>query len=324
MKNVLYLVVIALLSLGTGCSRVVTVSPTISSTAVFDENITQTPAFTITITELTPLVTATQIVQTPTISTPTPTWEIAATDPIPKEILDRVFWLFKDNAGCRLPCWWGIEPGKTTLQEAVDFLEPIMWGWDEHTNFVDRDGIKYYIFFFHLPVEDEWDVQTSFLLSVREEDNVIESISSSMDAHHIDLHLIPEILSEYGKPESIVLSGSAAGGYGGGYFVNIYMYYPQYGFLSSHTFRVENEEREAGSVEVCSSLQTYSGLMLWNPENDVSIEVLSEMWPGYWYGDFIPLEQVSNLAIDEFYNIFTGLPKQCIEIRTDSWFSMGN
>ena len=31
--------------------------------------------------------------------------------------------LLEDNAGCHLPCWWGITPGKTTWAEARHFLE---------------------------------------------------------------------------------------------------------------------------------------------------------------------------------------------------------
>lgn len=31
--------------------------------------------------------------------------------------------LLENNAGCQLPCWWGITPGKTTWAEARSFLE---------------------------------------------------------------------------------------------------------------------------------------------------------------------------------------------------------
>lgn len=316
MKNTRYLALLLIL-LGSGCSQVANETPTITLAEASRGVVTETPVVSTSTQDPVPSV-------SPTIGvefSSTPIQELATVTPVPKEILDQVYWLFKDNGGCQFPCWWEIVPGQTTLEEAVNLFEPIILSWNEYTNYADRDGIKYYIFAFYFPVEDEWNIQTSFLLSVREKDNVIESISTNMDAHHIGLHYLPEILSQYGKPESILVNGSAGGG---GYFMNLYMYYPQHGFLSTHQFRVENGEKKMGSTEICSALQTYSGLMLWDPDSNVSINMLSEMWPGYWYGDFLPLEQVSKLSMDEFYNAFTEWQYQCIEIDTDFWFSTGN
>jgi hypothetical protein len=58
---------------------------------------------------------------TPTLlptSTPRPTLS-------PEEAEKLVLSLFENNGGCELPCWWGITPGVTTLQEAQDKI-PIL------------------------------------------------------------------------------------------------------------------------------------------------------------------------------------------------------
>src|SRR5687768_14319876 len=36
-----------------------------------------------------------------------------------------VRYLLENHAGCRLPCWWGITPGKTTWVEARQILEKV-------------------------------------------------------------------------------------------------------------------------------------------------------------------------------------------------------
>lgn len=66
---------------------------------------------------------------TRTVSPPTadlPTHTIAATATLtPQQILDEIRHLFDENGGCALPCWWGIEPGKTTWEEALTILSPL-------------------------------------------------------------------------------------------------------------------------------------------------------------------------------------------------------
>lgn len=52
----------------------------------------------------------------PATLTPLPTLTTADAKKLVRQLL-------ADNAGCQLPCWWGITPGKTTWVEARHFLE---------------------------------------------------------------------------------------------------------------------------------------------------------------------------------------------------------
>ena len=57
------------------------------------------------------------VLPTPTITltkTPEPTSEITST---PNHIRAKFMKLYSTNGNCSLPCWWGIIPGKTTLNE---------------------------------------------------------------------------------------------------------------------------------------------------------------------------------------------------------------
>jgi hypothetical protein len=91
-----------------------------TSTAVPSKTNTKTNSTTAT---LTPTIRSTNTLEPTEIITPLfPTWT-----PLPTLNAENVKQLLADllgnNAGCRLPCFWGITPGKTTWQEASTFLE---------------------------------------------------------------------------------------------------------------------------------------------------------------------------------------------------------
>jgi hypothetical protein len=52
------------------------------------------------------------------ILTPVPTLSSEDAKTVVRELLET-------NGGCRLPCWWGLTPGRTTWEEALRFLAPI-------------------------------------------------------------------------------------------------------------------------------------------------------------------------------------------------------
>src|SRR5688572_13990138 len=58
--------------------------------------------------------TSCSVLKSETITEPTMT-----TDEAKRLVRD----LLENNAGCKLPCWWGITPGKTTWSEARQILE---------------------------------------------------------------------------------------------------------------------------------------------------------------------------------------------------------
>ena len=41
-----------------------------------------------------------------------------------EEAKPRIIEMLQTNAGCRLPCWWGITPGKTRWEEVHALLSP--------------------------------------------------------------------------------------------------------------------------------------------------------------------------------------------------------
>jgi len=95
--------------------------------------------------QLAPTLTSTPRINTatPTITpsaTFTPTIQATPTFPFPMN--KRVSWpepalsasdwqarydqMMQTNGGCQLPCWWGITPGETTIQEAQEHLHELL------------------------------------------------------------------------------------------------------------------------------------------------------------------------------------------------------
>jgi hypothetical protein len=84
------------------------------------------------------------VMLTPTsTSTPEATWT-----PLPTlssaEAVSRITELLSNNAGCELPCWWGVVPGQTSWNSARHFLAPFVSriGQGESRSY-SKDGREY-------------------------------------------------------------------------------------------------------------------------------------------------------------------------------------
>jgi len=87
---------------------------------------TGSPTFTPFLPTTTPSPTSTLFPPTPTQTlTPAPTLTDAQSQ-------TYLFNLLKDNAGCKLPCWWGITPGVTYWVDARKLIEYMGYGTSDH------------------------------------------------------------------------------------------------------------------------------------------------------------------------------------------------
>jgi len=109
----------------------------------------------------------------------------------------------KTNAGCELPCFWGIEPGVTTAQEAEELFEKRGVAWRDNTvvlGYPRGDGS------FYFP-----DVYVSF--SVK--NDLVESmwVQGERDEHDLtfrftenwDQYSVAKMFARFGSPTDIVL-----------------------------------------------------------------------------------------------------------------------
>lgn len=124
-KQVIQFCLILFLGLSMGCQPRVQPVQTVTPQTSLQQ---ASPSKTVTPPEPTATTTLTQTAQptvTPSLYFP-PTPAISLT-PLPRlgksEARLLVEELLQTNGGCRLPCWWGITPGKTTWSEASQFLQ---------------------------------------------------------------------------------------------------------------------------------------------------------------------------------------------------------
>lgn len=195
-----FLVVSMILISGCGKMQSIDESPTPTFSRFLPP--TWTPSITLTpTTTLIPTVTKTL---TPTIapsSTPTITQTLPPSltllPTIPLDRLDLEFEiLLANNGGCRLPCFWGLTPGITTVAEleqfAYQFPEGLVSSWND----------KFTIYYITSKTGD-----TSFSVNFIVKNDVIQSISLNVDTARYYVTL-PKLLISYGMPTKILIGPS--------------------------------------------------------------------------------------------------------------------
>jgi len=101
-----------------GCNTLA--SETLTSTPI----LMSTPVSAVSSTEMSNVVESPMPTATATESTPIPTFSSIESESYVRELLEG-------NAGCDLPCVWGIVPGKTSYIEAQRFFESLGWKGSE-------------------------------------------------------------------------------------------------------------------------------------------------------------------------------------------------
>lgn len=241
----------------------------------------------------------------------------------PEEALRFTMDLYENN-NCDLPCWWGVIPGKTDWRDAWQFLRQFTtnnqpWQLAFHEN---KSSPNYYIFKAYLNVPKSTNQEHYFTLNdlyfkINKETFKVDYIH--VNTGNIDAYIIPNILNKYGMPQEVYIdpAWSQLEYYNG---ISILLYYPQYGFLSSHFTTVGNDDWTKPQITAC--FQKYTELSIWPQERQIDIQKLatlgissvSEITIKY----LKPLEKVSDFTIAKFYATFSNNNLQpCIQFNTE-------
>jgi hypothetical protein len=147
--------------------------------------------------------------------------------------------LYRDNTGCKLPCWWGIMPGKTRWEDVLGILNPLRpyyiavnpFGKQNDVNFVNfRLDQNYYNLF-------ETDLGLKF------SGDVVESISTGVDSKW-GVYFLPNLLQTYGEPGEVWIYASRKSPKGS--FFKLTVYYPDKGILFEFRQAVETRSQKSG------------------------------------------------------------------------------
>jgi len=235
--------------------------------------------------------------------TPLPTLE-------PTAALLFVEKLLQNNAGCRLPCWWGITPGKTTWMEAQQFLDSfaLLLG-------ITGNPDDYGYASFRIPYPDDMG---SISHGYGIKDGIIDEIIDLYNGNLTTNYNLVEMLNNYGKPSNILISAYYEPRHSE-YMVEFAVFYIQQGILVIY---YDNDGRTlVNKIEVCPQKATYPYLYLWSPVLGINLEEASKRyldtknWPPYR-----SLQDATEMGVESFYNIFKDPNNiSCLEISTSDW-----
>jgi hypothetical protein len=242
--------------------------------------------------------------------------------------------LLSNNGNCRLPCLWGITPGKTTFQEAWSKLVPLSSISDfikydpglgnMYLNYSIEDGLSILIDI-AFAVKNDVVSYVGFQAQILQEwkgeqgERGFDSIfDSSFFGEQLSQYMLPQILSAYGQPEAVLLATPAEfppPQYGQGHF-RVLILYPDQGILVHY----RTEMRVVGqNVMGCLTNAHVELALLPTGYGSSFYDLLAPTkWPDL-INNYIPLEEVTSMSLDDFYQTFRQPTDKCLETPARFW-----
>lgn len=274
---------------------------------------------------------------TPTVAlTPVPTLGLSSTPTIvPTLSVDKaqikLLELLSNNGGCRIPCLWGIMPGKSTYAEAQAILLPLS-SISELTGFI-RDGGGIFpvytennlllktIVGFNVDLSTAGRIvqRIGFQASVQKPNNgdFIDIFDSGLFSERVGFYSLPSILSKVGVPSSIMIAtfGEPLPRNGTGGF-DILLLYLEQGVLVNYTTPMQ---LISTNVRGCPS-NAHVEMELYPPGNgNAFFELLEQTDWSVKMNYYKSLEEVTSMSLEEFYEIFRESTDHCIETPASLW-----
>jgi hypothetical protein len=204
-------------------------------------------------------------------------------------------------AECRLPCWWGITPGVTIWDQALDTLSHLK------NNYKELSTTDIYISIDML--------EGGYITLRRNKSNIIDDIDlSTSHSNGIEYY---DLLSEFGEPSNIYLF--AYEHYQGDYPpATVILYYEGEGILATYEFNSKIDETN-NIITVCP-IPEIQRINL-SPKGTISsFDAIRNYVIGI--SDFpIPkIEDSSNITKHDFYTRYRDKnQKKCFESPTSLW-----
>ncbi|HZU87125.1 MAG TPA: hypothetical protein VFF78_06555, partial [Anaerolineaceae bacterium] len=239
--------------------------------------------------------------------------------------------LLANNGVCQLPCLWGITPGTTTNQEAATILAPLsslsnfaVFDFDIGTIYIEykiKDDLRMLIdVVFESNQDDVYHVHFQGRASkeLGAGNGWDDDFDSTDFGERLDFYMLHQVLTTYGRPSSVLLftyGEFPSPRYGQGHF-KLILIYPKQGIMIQYT----TEMRVVGdNVEGCLA-NAHIMMDLFPPENPGAFDeyVASTELPSLM-AYYKPLEEVTSLSIDDFYELFRQPTDECLVTPANLW-----
>jgi hypothetical protein len=217
--------------------------------------------------------------------------------------------LLKSNAGCLLPCWWGITPGKTSWEEAKSFLE----------SFTILDGInevndELSFSYFQIPFpKDMGSIEHVYVIRM----GIVDEIKVYNGKLAPSYNLV-DMLTTYGQPDYVLVSAYYEPRHTN-YMVALAVFYLHQGILV--TYYDSHVEIIGEKIKVCPQSAQSPYLDLWSPSYTMSDQEIikrfldTKNWPPYH-----SLTEATGMNLETFYNMFTNKNNiTCLNIPVELW-----
>ncbi len=240
------------------------------------------------------------------------------------ELLLTLQTLMVASEDCSLPCFWGLQPGQTSLSEFEDFSQTNFHRVRSdipNTRATPSAVIWRYLFFdlYHdLNGHYEWNGQFTFT------DNTLSVIEITVNSPNAWLPENPYWLSELlndiePMPEIYTAINTTTG------IIALLLVYPDLGIMTQYRFTLRESENIIDSTDdkpllLCADPQNTEQISLWlqNPEREQSIKSLmpglenaTSSQPNRFY---LAVEEMTGLNAETFVREVVRQPDQCIKM----------
>jgi len=227
--------------------------------------------------------------QPPATVTPIPTRTPANTLE-PKEAEEAIRRLLQEPVDCAAPCFWGITPGTTTLEEGGDIFGHLGLSMSS-TTFEGKDfsGI-HFVFDSDLSIRATLTIQNKIVENIQ-----LKFIPEKQEAgiRREWAAYSPEILIErYGPPTRVDFLAD----WGPGPFFSMQMYYDTLDLIVQYAGDSIIPAQRGTSV-ICPLAVQFDSVWLWLGKN-----------PVYTPSPGVALDEVTALTVDEFAKLMIGEP----------------
>lgn len=217
--------------------------------------------------------------------------------------------LLENNGGCKLPCWWGITPGKTTWAEARKFLESFSIYVGE------TGGVQ-------VPLPAPYSNAKFMDHGYSIKNGIVEFIR----IYNFNLapnYYLPKFLETYGQPSEIWIQTFSQEEIGQQNFTFDLLYLDK-GILIEYGIATPIKDATVeGKLKNCLRGADSPFIYLWSPENnkmssqDVRQKFINTRWPP---AEPKPLFEATGMDIKTFYETFKNPNTNvCLETPKNLW-----
>ena len=229
--------------------------------------------------------------------------------------------MFRNNR-CEFPCWWGIEPGTTSISDAETKLNGY---YRIAPSKVIKDGLRLLL---DVSILQQANIPQVNAIRIHEE--VLRKITNGSEwaydeRAYTDLlgaYSLQSVLKTFGSPSNIFSTVQInIGESTSPDFMIIWLLYPEKGFVAKYT---ANAQLNNNIVSGCPS-QSFFDLWLFPPDRSENYKQLRQLDPDLAYifpalpPQTKPISEAFGISIDKFYEIFTESNNKCLETPYSIW-----